>query len=67
MSKLAATVLATVTFLAGVGVGVTGANENREPERFRTAEVRNAQAYADWCGGYVQVIGSRVSVEGCDR
>lgn len=34
-------------------------------------EVRNAQAYAEWCGGYVQVIptdaGSDVSVLGCDR
>lgn len=34
-------------------------------------EVRNAQRYADWCGGYVQVIptpsGSDVSVLGCDQ
>jgi len=30
-------------------------------------EVWNAQKYADWCGGYVQVIGTDVMVEGCDR
>jgi hypothetical protein len=29
--------------------------------------VDNAQNYADWCGGYVQLIGGDISVEGCDR
>ena len=32
-------------------------------------EVANAQAYADWCGGFMQVSlrTHEVSVEGCDR
>lgn len=66
----------TLTFLVGVGVGVTGQIEHSKEVRYKTTpsivnqianEVWNAQKYADWCGGYVQVIGTDVSVEGCDK
>ena len=85
MGRIAATVLATLTFLLGVGVGVTGQIEHQKETTdskhimyagTRTTpalvnhianEVWNAQKYADWCGGYVQVIGTDVQVEGCDR
>ena len=83
MSRLAATLLATGSLLLGVGIGVTGQMEHAKEqdghimyEGTRTTpalvnhianEVWNAQKYADWCGGYVQVIGTDVQVEGCDR
>lgn len=85
MSRIAATILASVTLLLGVGIGVTGqiehAKETTDSKHImyqgtRTTpalvnhianEVWNAQKYADWCGGYVQVIGTDVMVEGCDK
>jgi hypothetical protein len=70
--RVKATAAASVFLLLGVGIGVTGANANRaatkrEPCVNLCNEIRNAKAYADWCGGYVQVINDNVSVERCDR
>ena len=79
--RLGATILATATFVVGVGVGVTGAKA-KDDDGYRYVagtkttpalvsqianEAANANRYADWCGGYVQVIGTDISVYGCDR
>jgi len=56
--------LVLATFLGGWAIGDAG-NHTGTPKISR--EIKNAQRYADWCGGYVQVVRQDIIVQNCDQ
>lgn len=50
-----------------IGASVIARPHHRTPCVNECNEIRNARAYADWCGGFVQVIDHDVTVTHCDE
>jgi len=74
---IAGVCLAGATFAGGLYIGKVDAAQEKDLKKATTERVEhpldymNASRYADWCGGYVQVVpfgkNQDISVQGCDR
>lgn len=75
MRTIACIALALATFVGGYAVGADRPSAAPAHARAHRLSFANASRYADWCGGYVQVVPIRrdgtgpedISVQGCDR
>ena len=70
---VAGCMLAVGTFAGGWYVGTVSAVQDADAKAVtpHQLDLQNAKRYADWCGGYVQVVpfpgGEDITVQGCDR
>jgi hypothetical protein len=50
-----------------IGMAIRAPGTISMEEKVGTVDIQNAQEYADWCGGFVQVVRGDIAVQGCDR
>jgi hypothetical protein len=71
MTQITRIAIALVISAVVIALTVFDRDAGSETRYAPRLEVHNAKRYADWCGGYVQVIptrhGNDVTVLGCDR